>query len=353
MVITLRRRPGTTVVSATSTFNVNGQSITRDDRHRRSTRRPAVAATRRKTWVDANVSITPATATNAVGTNHTLTISVAPVERDDRLRHLHRDGIARRGQRRLVRRLEHLHLHAARADLHGRHHLDRSGHERRERDDDRERRRPVDHPHDRHGGQHERRRERRTQRRRGSTASISITPGTATNAVGTNHTLTISVAPVVGTLDAGTYTATASIVSGPGSFSGSPTCTYSNVDAEAAPSSSPRPRRARPSSRRRSTFSVERPVDHPHDGHRREHHRWRQRQRDARRGSTRTSRSRRRRRRTRSNTNHTLTISVAGVNGTIDAGTYTATASIVSGPRLVRRRATRAPTRPRRRPAPS
>src|SRR5438093_492013 len=32
-----------------------------------------------KTWVDATIAITPATATNAVGTNHTLTIMVTAV----------------------------------------------------------------------------------------------------------------------------------------------------------------------------------------------------------------------------------------------------------------------------------
>src|SRR5439155_90133 len=32
-----------------------------------------------KTWVDATIAITPATATNAVGTNHTLTITVTAV----------------------------------------------------------------------------------------------------------------------------------------------------------------------------------------------------------------------------------------------------------------------------------
>src|SRR5262249_35091031 len=49
---------------------------------------------------------------------------------------------------------------------------------------------------------------------------------TATNAVGSNHVLTITVNAINGTIDAGPHTATASIVSGPGSFVGSPTCTY-------------------------------------------------------------------------------------------------------------------------------
>ena len=57
-------------------------------------------------------------------------------------------------------------------------------------------------------------------------ANIQISPGSATNPTGTNHVLTITVNAVGGTLDAGPHTATASIVSGPGSFVGSPTCTY-------------------------------------------------------------------------------------------------------------------------------
>src|SRR5205814_1125815 len=55
-------------------------------------------------------------------------------------------------------------------------------------------------------------------------ATIAITPATATNAVGTNHTLTITVTAVGTTI--GNGTATASITSGSGSFVGSPTCSY-------------------------------------------------------------------------------------------------------------------------------
>ena len=51
-------------------------------------------------------------------------------------------------------------------------------------------------------------------------ANIQITPATATNPVGTNHVLTITVNALGGTIDAGPHTATASIVSGPGSFVG-------------------------------------------------------------------------------------------------------------------------------------
>src|SRR5437870_692519 len=58
-------------------------------------------------------------------------------------------------------------------------------------------------------------------------ANIQITPATATNAVGTNHTLTITVTAVGTTV--GNGTATASITSGPGSFVGSPTCSYTGA----------------------------------------------------------------------------------------------------------------------------
>src|SRR5207247_2483283 len=55
-------------------------------------------------------------------------------------------------------------------------------------------------------------------------ATIAITPSTAPIPSGTNHTLTITVIAVGTTV--GNGTATASITSGPGSFVGSPTCSY-------------------------------------------------------------------------------------------------------------------------------
>jgi hypothetical protein len=64
-------------------------------------------------------------------------------------------------------------------------------------------------------------------------ANIQITPATDNNPVGTNHVLTIRVNALGGTIDAGPHTATASIVSGPGSFVGSPTCTYTGGAATA------------------------------------------------------------------------------------------------------------------------
>src|SRR5262249_27849519 len=65
-------------------------------------------------------------------------------------------------------------------------------------------------------------------------ANINISPATASNEIGTNHVLTITVNALGGTIDAGPHTATASIVSGPGSFVGSPTCTYTGGAATAS-----------------------------------------------------------------------------------------------------------------------
>ena len=65
-------------------------------------------------------------------------------------------------------------------------------------------------------------------------ANIRITPATANNPVGTNHVLTITVNAIGGTIGAGPHTATASIVSGPGSFVGSPSCTYTGGAATAS-----------------------------------------------------------------------------------------------------------------------
>jgi hypothetical protein len=65
-------------------------------------------------------------------------------------------------------------------------------------------------------------------------ANINITPANAENPVGTNHVLTITVNALGGTIDPGSHTATASIVSGPGSFVGSPSCTYTGGAATAS-----------------------------------------------------------------------------------------------------------------------
>ena len=62
-----------------------------------------------------------------------------------------------------------------------------------------------DHPHDGDGGEHRRRRQRQRVEDVGGREHRDH-PGDATNAVGTNHVLTITVNAVNGTLDAGTHT---------------------------------------------------------------------------------------------------------------------------------------------------
>ena len=61
---------GVTTVSAHSTQSVGGISLTTDTDGQSANSGPA-----HKTWVDANIGITPATANNPVGTNHVLTIT--------------------------------------------------------------------------------------------------------------------------------------------------------------------------------------------------------------------------------------------------------------------------------------
>ena len=297
------------------------------------------------TVVDANIQITPATATNAVGTNHVLTITVNALggtidagphtatasivsgpgsfvgaehlhlhrRRRDRELHRHDHLGGRRGRRSsrrpptsrstaqtITRTTEHGREHGRRrqrqreqglgrrehpdhagdrhqrgqheprADDHGqrarRHDRRRPAHgDRRDRQRPGQLRRPATpaptpaaRRRDLHGHDHlGRRRGRRSSRRRPTSrsaarrsrappntavntaaggsgnaskvwvdANIQITPATATNAVDTNHVLTITVNALGGTIDAGPHTATASIVSGPGSFVGARRCTY-------------------------------------------------------------------------------------------------------------------------------
>ena len=64
-------------------------------------------------------------------------------------------------------------------------------------------------------------------------ANIQIAPATDNNAINTNHVLTITINALGGTIDPGPHTATASIVSGPGTFVGPNTCTYTGGAATA------------------------------------------------------------------------------------------------------------------------
>src|SRR5947208_17175661 len=65
-------------------------------------------------------------------------------------------------------------------------------------------------------------------------ANFQLTPASEINPIAMHDALTITVNAVGGTLDAGQHTATASIVGGPGSFVGSPTCTYTGGAATAS-----------------------------------------------------------------------------------------------------------------------
>src|SRR5262249_31319842 len=65
-------------------------------------------------------------------------------------------------------------------------------------------------------------------------ANRKVSPASANNPIGSNHELTITVTAVGGTLGAGPHWVTASIVSGPGSFVGSPSCTYTGGAATAS-----------------------------------------------------------------------------------------------------------------------
>ena len=214
---------GTTVVSATSDIPVNGQTITRTTNTAVNTAAGG-SGNASKVWVDANIQITPATATNAVGTNHVLTITINAINGTiDAGPHTATASIVS-GPGSFVGGVNTCTytggaatatctvtitsaaagttVVSATSDI------------------------PV-------AGQ--------TITRTTNTAvntaaggsgnaskvwvdaNIQITPATDTNAISTNHVLTITVNAVGGTIDAGPHTATASIVSGPGSFVGGPT----------------------------------------------------------------------------------------------------------------------------------
>src|SRR5207247_2592554 len=64
--------PGQTSVHATTTVTVNGVSLTRATGDTNG----GDSADAVKKWVDANIAISPLTASNEIGTNHVLTITV-------------------------------------------------------------------------------------------------------------------------------------------------------------------------------------------------------------------------------------------------------------------------------------
>jgi uncharacterized repeat protein (TIGR01451 family) len=161
--------------------------------------------------------------------------------------------------------------------------------------------------------------------------NIAITPASAINPTGTTHTLTITITPLNGTIDAGTYTATASLVAGSaGSFvGGTNTCTYTQanrsctvvITSTAAGTSTVHAT---------STFSVAglsvtratgTAANTTAGGSNDATKNWVGANLSITPATAINA----------VNTNHTLTITVAGVPGGIDQGTYTATASLLAG----------------------
>ena len=160
-------------------------------------------------------------------------------------------------------------------------------------------------------------------------ANIQIAPATATNPVGTNHTVTITVNTSGGTIAAGGGTATASIASGPGSFVGGNTCTYLGGGASASctvvitsATAGTTKVSATSSIPLAGDGSLSRTTDGTGGNSGQAQKNWV----DANiqiAPATATNEIR---------TNHTLTITVNASGGTIAAGGGTATASIASGP---------------------
>src|SRR5207249_1260067 len=227
---------GTTVVSATSSIPLTG-----DGSATRTTDGTAGnSGTASKTWADATIAITPATATNAVGTNHTLTITVTavgttspltvPVTADGTsLGNGSATAIITSGPGSFVHSSPSRHtadlstasctvvitsattgttVVSATSSIP----LTGAGSATRTTNGTAGNSGPAS--------------------KTWVDATIAITPATATNAVGTNHTLTITVTAVNTTL--GNGTATASITSGPGSFVRSPSSTRRSSDLTAS-----------------------------------------------------------------------------------------------------------------------
>src|SRR2546425_658104 len=211
------------MVSATSSIPLTGDgSVTRT-----TDGTAGNSGTASKTWADATIAITPATATNAVGTNHTLTITVTAV--GTTLGNGTATASITSGPGSFVgsptcsytgggatasctvvitSATTGTTVVSATSSIP----LTGAGSATRTTDGTAGKSGP------------------RSKKEGGST--MAIKPSKATNAVGTNHTLTITVTAVGTTL--GNGSATASITSGPGSFVGSPTCSYTGGGATAS-----------------------------------------------------------------------------------------------------------------------
>src|SRR5207249_193636 len=214
---------GTTVVSATSSIPLTGDgSVTRTTDGTAGNSAPAS-----KTWADATIAITPATATNAVGTNHTLTITVTAV--GTTVANGTATASITSGPGSFVGSPTCSYAGGAATAsctvvitsastgttvVSATSSIPHTGPTRRSStlDGTAGNSAPAS--------------------KTWVDATIAITPATAINAVGTNHTLTITVTAVGTTLGDGT--ATASITSGPGSFVGSTTCSYTGGGSTAS-----------------------------------------------------------------------------------------------------------------------
>ena len=266
---------GTTVVNAETDVTVNTVLL-----HRETNGTGANSADASKVWVNANIQITPANDTNPVGSNHVLTITINAINgtldagRTPRPRRSSRapaassaptpapTPVARRAPRCTVTITSAVPARRS------------SRRPPPSRSTARPSAAPPTRPSTRPPAA------AATPASSGSTRNIQITPATATNPVGTNHVLTITINAINGTIDAGPHTATASIVSGPGSFVGSPSCTYTGGAASATL------HRHHHLGRRRHHGRLgdlrhpgQRPDLHPHHQHGRQHGRRRQRQR--------------------------------------------------------------------------
>ena len=160
--------------------------------HRETDGTGANSADAEKAWVNANIQITPATATNPVGTNHVLTITVNAINGTLDAGVAHRDRTDRVGPRQL-RRPRHLHLHRRRGQRQCTVTITSASHRHDGRLGDLRHpgQRPDHQPHHQHGRQHGRRRQRQRQQAVGpARRQHPDQPATATNAVDTNHTLT-------------------------------------------------------------------------------------------------------------------------------------------------------------------
>ena len=142
--------------------------------------------------MNANIQITPATDTNAVNTDHVLTITINSINgtHDGG----HRDRVDRERPRQL-RRLAHLQLRSRRLDqLHRHDHLGGDRDDGRVRDLGHHGQRPADHPHHQHGRQHRRRRQRQREqalgRDRAPAPSIAITKDPPTQTIQSGGTAT-------------------------------------------------------------------------------------------------------------------------------------------------------------------